>query len=69
MVGALVVLGAVSGWSGWLLWAVLLVLLGVDHPPTTEEWLGLDRPRAWVALACAVILLLTFIPVPARVIP
>lgn len=69
VVGALVVLGAVSGWSGWLLWAVLLVLLGVDHPPTTEEWLGLDRPRAWVALACAVILLLTFIPVPARVIP
>lgn len=69
VVATLVVLGLASGWSGWLLWAAILVMLGVDHPPTTEEWLGLDRRRALVAAACAVILLLTFIPVPARVIP
>lgn len=69
VVTTLVALGLASGWSGWLLWAAILVMLGVDHPPTSEEWLGLDRRRALVAAACAVILLLTFIPVPARVIP
>lgn len=68
VVAGLLVLGTTSGWNGWLVWAGLLLFLGVEHPPTTEEWLGLDPPRVRIAVACAVILALTFIPVPARVI-
>ncbi len=66
IVGLLVVMGTVSAWKGWLVWAGLLVLIGVDHPPTTEEAQPLDRRRALVALVCAIVLVLTFVPVPVQ---
>lgn len=62
----LVVLGTATAWKGWLVWAGLLMAIGVDHPPTSDEREPLDARRAAVAIACAIILVLTFVPVPVQ---
>jgi membrane-associated protease RseP (regulator of RpoE activity) len=52
------------GWSGWFLWAVLLLCVGLDHPPTLDRAVRLDPLRlglGWMTLA---LFLVTFIPVP-----
>ncbi len=41
-------------WPGWLLWCVIVLVIGLRHPPVYDESLPLDRKRqalAWVALA------------------
>ena len=51
-------------WQGWLLWCVIVLVIGLRHPPVHDESLPLDRKRqalAWVALA---IFVLSFMPVP-----
>lgn len=51
-------------WPGWLLWCVVVLVIGLRHPPVHDESLPLDRKRqalAWVALA---IFVLSFMPVP-----
>lgn len=59
---------AVAGftWAGWWLWCVIVLLMGLYHPPVRDEAEPLGggrRALAWVALA---ILLLSFMPVPLR---
>jgi membrane-associated protease RseP (regulator of RpoE activity) len=52
------------GWSGWFLWAVLMLFVGLDHPPTADAMTRLDPRRrlaGWLTLALFVV---TFIPVP-----
>ena len=61
----LLVLG-MTGWSGWLVWAVILLFMGLDHPPLVYEWIPLDKKRktiGWITLALFV---MTFTPVPFR---
>jgi membrane-associated protease RseP (regulator of RpoE activity) len=56
------------GWYGWFLWAVLISLIGLDHPPTLDRDTPLDPRRrlaAWLTLALFVA---TFIPVPIRML-
>lgn len=56
-------------WAGWWLWCVIVLLMGLYHPPVRDESEPLGRGRrtlAWVALA---ILLLSFMPVPLRELP
>jgi len=50
-------------WAGWLVWDILLVFLGVRHPPFAygDE---LDPRRRALALVALAVFLLTFIPVP-----
>lgn len=53
-------------WTGWLLWCVIVLLIGLYHPPVYDESEPLDRKRralAWVALA---MLALSFMPVPIQ---
>ncbi|HUH66726.1 MAG TPA: site-2 protease family protein, partial [Syntrophales bacterium] len=60
---ALVILGA-TGWEGWFIWAVILLFMGVHHPPVIYDWIPLDRKRmviGWITIAAFV---LTFTPVP-----
>jgi len=57
-------LGLMRWWDGWLIWGVLLLFLGVRHPPSLDPYTPLDLKRkvlAWVTLA---VLVVTFIPVP-----
>ena len=61
---ALALLG--SYWPGWLLWCVIVLVIGLRHPPVYDEASPLDPKRralAWVAL---VLFVLSFMPVPLR---
>ncbi|MEA2064428.1 MAG: site-2 protease family protein [Gemmatimonadota bacterium] len=52
-------------WPGWLFWAFLiLVFVQVKHPPIIDEQIGLDTGRKLIGLACFVIFILTFMPMP-----
>jgi len=62
MVGVLAALGFY--WGGWFIWAVLLLVLGVRHPPVYYWEPRLDRRRKFMALLSMLIFILTFMPVP-----
>ena len=51
-------------WNGWWIWAVLLLWLGRVHAEPYDQITRLDRPRLAIAALVAVILILTFSPVP-----
>lgn len=51
-------------WPGWWLWCLIVLLMGLRHPPVMEEAAPLDRRRRWLALAALAIFLLSFMPVP-----
>jgi membrane-associated protease RseP (regulator of RpoE activity) len=65
--GLAVILGlAFLGWNGWLIWAVLVTMIGIDHPPTVDDT-PLDPRRrlgAWLTVGLFVV---TFMPVPLQV--
>lgn len=52
------------GWSGWFFWAVLMVMVGLDHPPTPDHETPLDPLRGIVGMLTLVLFVFTFIPVP-----
>jgi len=54
-------------WEGWLIWALLLVFLGVVHPPVMLGHIGLDPGRKKLGFAAVVIFFLTFVPAPFTV--
>jgi membrane-associated protease RseP (regulator of RpoE activity) len=66
-VGILLIMG-VAFWQGWFVWAILIFLLGVDHPPPLNDVTPLDGRRKWLAALTVVIFLLVFVPVPLRFI-
>ena len=51
-------------WLGWFVWVVLLLLLGVDHPPTRDFFSPLDPRRKRYAWCTVGLFALTFIPAP-----
>jgi membrane-associated protease RseP (regulator of RpoE activity) len=56
-------------WLGWLLWCVIILLIGLYHPPVWDESTPLDPKRralAWVAL---LLLILSFMPAPLNLVP
>jgi membrane-associated protease RseP (regulator of RpoE activity) len=60
---AILLLG-VTRWSGWLIWGVLLLFMGVRHPPPVDSETPLDAKRkllGWLLLAT---LFVTFMPIP-----
>jgi membrane-associated protease RseP (regulator of RpoE activity) len=54
--------------SGYSLWLVILLFLRGRHPRLIDEITPLDRPRRLVGAALALMLVLTFIPVPLQVL-
>ncbi len=56
-------------WPGWLLWCVIVLVMGLRHPPVYDELEPLDPKRRRVALACLLIFVLSFIPVPISFVP
>lgn len=64
---ALVVTLGVLGfyfWPGWTVWAVLMLFMGIAHPPVADWEPELDTPRRAAGWAALVIFVLTFTPVP-----
>jgi membrane-associated protease RseP (regulator of RpoE activity) len=67
----LVVLMAVLGiflWEGWIVWSLLLLVLGLRHPPVIYWEVPLDRKRAFIGWLSLIIFILTFNPVPVKVL-
>jgi len=67
----LVLLMAILGiflWQGWLVWSLLLLVLGLRHPPVIYWEVPLDRKRAFIGWLSLVIFILTFNPVPIKVL-
>lgn len=61
---SLLLLAAFLYWPGWVLWSVIVLFMGLKHPPVADEGRPLGRTRqalAWVAL---LIFLASFMPVP-----
>lgn len=52
----------------WVVWGLLVYIFGLDHPPVSD----MDRPLNWIrwlaGLACLLIFVLTFLPLPVKVI-
>jgi len=53
-------------YQGWLLWVVLLLILGLRHPPIPYMAPSLDPVRIRMAWLALVIFLLSFMPVPVN---
>lgn len=53
-------------WTGWLLWCVIVLFMGLFHPPVRDETTQLDLGRRLLALVALAILLISFMPVPLR---
>ena len=49
---------------GWLLWCLILLVIGLRHPPVLREERGLGRGRLALAVLALVLLVLSFMPVP-----
>ncbi len=67
-VGALVVLGLTSAYLGWLLFAILIMLLGVRHPPPLNDITKLDLKSKVLGVATFAVLIVAFVPVPLMVV-
>lgn len=65
--GGLVALG-IWCFFGYLCFAVILIFMGLSHPPTSVQTGPLDRRRVLAAVAGLLLLILTFIPTPVRVV-
>ena len=55
-------------WRGWLVWCLLLLVIGLRHPPVAGEGIPLDRPRRRLALVALLLLLVSFSPRPLRML-
>jgi membrane-associated protease RseP (regulator of RpoE activity) len=57
------------GFNGWFIWLLLILLLiGPYHPPALDDVTELDRRRRMVGWLVLAIFIITFVPVPMRVI-
>ena len=56
-------------WTGWLLWCVIILVLGLRHPPVRDETTTLDPARRLGALAALLMFALCFMPVPLAIVP
>lgn len=57
-------------WSGWLFWgAVIALMAGLGHPPTVSDETPIGGRRLVGAVASLLLLALTFVPEPIRIIP
>jgi membrane-associated protease RseP (regulator of RpoE activity) len=54
----------VQGWDGWFMWIILLLIIGVDHPPTVDAVTPLSGRRRFAAWLSVGAFIVTFIPQP-----
>ena len=66
LVPVLIVLGFFL-WEGWIIWGVLLLILGLRHPPVLYWETPLDKNRRSIGWITAIIFIITFIPMPFKV--
>src|SRR4030042_3353381 len=54
-------------WAGWVIWAILMLILGLRHPPILYGAVSLDGKRRFLGWLAFGIFILTFIPVPFKI--
>lgn len=54
-------------YPGWLLLIILLLWIGIYHPPSDNDYIPLDSKRVLIGYATIFIFLISFIPVPFRI--
>ncbi len=54
-------------YPGWLFFGLLVLFLGLRHPPPLNEVVKLDGKRIAIALAALIIFAVTFVPVPVEI--
>lgn len=64
IIAVLALVGLGFLWQGWFIWVVLILLLGLRHPPPLNDFTPLDPTRMRIALLAAIIFILTFTPIP-----
>jgi membrane-associated protease RseP (regulator of RpoE activity) len=53
-------------WEGWAIWAIVLLILGLKHPPIYYSEIPLDGKRRFLGWLGFFIFLITFIPEPFK---
>ncbi|MEK6613507.1 MAG: site-2 protease family protein, partial [Candidatus Binatota bacterium] len=61
---AMLSLGFLRWWDGWLVWGLLLLFMGLRHPPPLDPYTPLDAKRRFMGWLMLAILAVTFIPIP-----
>jgi membrane-associated protease RseP (regulator of RpoE activity) len=56
-------------WPGWWIWAALLFFLGIQHPLPLDDITPLGTRERIVGWLCLALFLLTFTPIPLRLLP
>jgi membrane-associated protease RseP (regulator of RpoE activity) len=51
-------------WPGWLLWCLIVLVIGLYHPPVYDESEPLDGKRRALALVALLLFVLCFMPAP-----
>ena len=64
----MLVLGLIFS-SSWLFFALLIMFMGLRHPPPLNEVTNLDHRRKVVGIAAALMLVLCFVPIPLSQVP
>jgi membrane-associated protease RseP (regulator of RpoE activity) len=67
IIGLCLLMGLIF-WNGWLLWAALIFLLGQGHPDPLDDITRLSTAGKVVAIMMLLIFVLTFTPLPMRLI-
>lgn len=62
----LIVMGILF-WEGWLIWGLVLIFLGVRHPPVLMPHIELDPGRKRLGFVALAVFVLTFVPAPFTV--
>jgi len=61
---------AIQLWPGWLLWAAVIALMTrLGHPPTIDDHIPIGPGRLAGALSSLLLLAITFVPEPIRLLP
>jgi len=63
--GVFIVMGLFF-WAGWLIWALVILLLGLKHPPIWDETSPIGMKRRIIGALVVVIFILSFIPDPIQ---
>jgi membrane-associated protease RseP (regulator of RpoE activity) len=58
----------VTGYAGWIIIGLLVIFLGVNHPPPLNDITKLDVKRKAMGLGIAAIMVVSFVPVPFDIV-
>ena len=65
----LLAIGFIYNYNGWILFILIIMFMGVRHPPPLNDVSALDNKRKMVGFAAAAMLVLCFVPLPGTVVP